>query len=757
MAKFTVDTQLFRELGQLLVGRDSTALVELIKNAYDADGTTATVHGEGLRTGMGFISVTDDGIGMTPDVFEQGFLRIASRTKTEDRRRSPKFGRKYTGRKGIGRLAAHKLSRELVVRSTPDPEVYGSQVEGVSASIDWDEIERHESLDDVGQGVRTESVTGMSRPGTTIELRRLRSAWTEGSLARFVGEVQSFEASSFLTDPLPKTVVASDLLFSSPHVRDSMKRDKGFTVMLSGDFDVSEDFWHELAERAQWIVEVRAHEGESDVQYAVCPTKSEALATAGAERRIWSYPHPDPKNGPFFTARILVRSTRRVPRSLRPFAQASNGVRIYREGFRVLPYGQRGDDWLELDADYTRRREPFELGGLQGDELEEPVEGETLYRLANSSYYGGVFLTEAGAPYLEPLINREGFVPGESFRQLRDLIRRGIDLSVRARAAAAANRPSTQRGSIESPGTGDAPRKQQPIDEGLEAAINTIKQLTERTEDLGGQGDELGDRLRDAAGSVQTARELLESSRTEKAQLRVAASVGTQFAAFIHEMTALLAQTRVIGELSSRLAADPTLSRSARGTVGVMREAIGELMQNLERQVSFLTDVVGGDAQRRRRRLPLEARIAAAAQLLSSRLDQSEQTLDIKVDPALKTPPMFSSELLGVLINVLSNAIKAAGAAGRILVRAHESDSHLVLTVANSGESVDLHDAERWFQPFESTTSEVDEVLGQGMGLGLPIVRRVLDEYGGEAAFVEPERGFATQLEILVPLRRRGK
>ena len=757
MAKFTVDTQLFRELGKLLVGRDSTALVELIKNSYDADGTTVIVHGEGLRTGKGFISVTDDGIGMTPEVFEQGFLRIASRTKIEDQRRSPKFGRKYTGRKGIGRLAAHKLSRQLVVQSTPDPEVYGLEVEGVSATIDWDEIERHESLDDVGRGVRTESIPRASKPGTTIELRRLRSAWTEGSLARFVGEVQSFEAPSFLTNPLPETVVASDLLFAEPHVRDATRRDQEFTVLLSGDFDVSEDFWHDLAERAQWIIEVRAHEGERDVQYVVCPTKAQALATAGAERRVWTYPHPDPKNGPFFTARILVRSTKRIPRSLRAFAQASSGVRIFMEGFRVLPYGQRGDDWLTLDADYTRRREPFELGGLRGDELREPVEEETLFRLANSSYYGGVFLTEAGAPHLEPLVNREGFVPGESFIQLRDLIRRGIDLSVRARAAAASNKPSPRGGGTESSGARDEPREQRPIDEGLEDALGTIERLTERTEELGEQGDELGGRLREAADSVQTARELLKSSETEKVQLRVAASVGTQFAAFIHEMTALLAQTRVIGELSGRLAADPTLSRSTREAVGVMREAIGELTHNLERQVSFLTDVVGADARRRRRRLPLEARMVAAAQLLSSRLDQREQTLDIEVDSALKTPPMFSSELLGVLINVLSNAIKAAGPEGRILVSAHESDSHLVLTVANTGESVDLHDAERWFQPFESTTSEIDEVLGQGMGLGLSIVRRVLDEYGGSAAFVEPEPGFATQLEILVPLRLRGK
>ena len=49
MARFTVDTNLFRELGELLVGRSSTALVELIKNAYDADARNAP---EGHRGGL---------------------------------------------------------------------------------------------------------------------------------------------------------------------------------------------------------------------------------------------------------------------------------------------------------------------------------------------------------------------------------------------------------------------------------------------------------------------------------------------------------------------------------------------------------------------------------------------------------------------------------------------------------------------------------------------------------------------------------
>jgi len=67
-AKFSVDTHLFRELGELLVGRESTALIELVKNAYDADATEVTVFGENLRDQRrGVIRIADDGNGMDPD------------------------------------------------------------------------------------------------------------------------------------------------------------------------------------------------------------------------------------------------------------------------------------------------------------------------------------------------------------------------------------------------------------------------------------------------------------------------------------------------------------------------------------------------------------------------------------------------------------------------------------------------------------------------------------------------------------------
>src|SRR5437764_892833 len=126
MNNFVVDTHLFRELGEHLVGRDSTALIELIKNSYDADATLVTVHGEKLgQSGRGRIIVTDNGIGMTAQVFERGFLTIASRIKEQGERRSPRFQRRFTGAKGVGRLAAHKLAHEISVTSVPAGDIYG--------------------------------------------------------------------------------------------------------------------------------------------------------------------------------------------------------------------------------------------------------------------------------------------------------------------------------------------------------------------------------------------------------------------------------------------------------------------------------------------------------------------------------------------------------------------------------------------------------------------------------------------------------
>ncbi len=115
---------------------------------------------------------------------------------------------------------------------------------------------------------------------------------------------------------------------------------------------------------------------------------------------------------------------------------------------------------------------------------------------------------------------------------------------------------------------------------------------------------------------------------------------------------------------------------------------------------------------------------------------------------------MYAAELNVVLTNVLSNAIKAAATAGAdsrlVAIRAVQSDD-LIVWLSNTGTVVELEDAERWFAPIQLSTTDVDPVLGQGLGLGLPLTRRIVEDYGGTIRFAEPDPGFSTTIEIRLP------
>ena len=112
---------------------------------------------------------------------------------------------------------------------------------------------------------------------------------------------------------------------------------------------------------------------------------------------------------------------------------------------------------------------------------------------------------------------------------------------------------------------------------------------------------------------------------------------------------------------------------------------------------------------------------------------------------------MFPAELTTIFANLLTNAVKGAWQDGDIVASAENSEGALRVRVQNTGVSVDLEDAERWFEPFQSTTQEVNPELGQGMGLGLTITRRVLDYYGVTIRFVEPDPAFSTAIEMSFP------
>ena len=772
MAKFTVDTHLFRELGELLVGRDSTALIELIKNAYDADATEVTIYGERLdNPDEGHILVIDDGVGMNAGAFEKGFLRIASRLKEQGERRSTLFQRRYTGAKGIGRLAAHKLARKLEIDSVPQFPGSDGIREALNAIIDWDKIEQYETLDELDSTdairLETKPIRENTLSGTTLLLSRLRRAWTETERTRFFGEVQSFGPPLFLREPLPRSIIEKPLLFDTPVVRDqgSDAVVSPFQVNLEGDFAAGDDYWTLVAEVATWVLEIQAVPGSDEVHFAVAPTKKTREDNPEAEEFKQSIPHPTPEEGPHFEARILVREARRGRQDQRMWATRVSGIRVYMEGFRVLPYGEQEDDWLSIDADYTRRLRQLEMLQELRLNLEATDPDEALMRLPNNNYFGAIFLTQERCPSLRVLVNREGFIPEAGFDTLVKLVRTGIDLCTRARAAEAYERRQKRRedrrqeskaimdqtGRVEADDTTDEAAETPALPNRLQEAVQFIKKARERLN----EGDTKKAEVAASAAmrEINEATELAEDLWSERSLLHVLASVGTQMAAFVHEINALLGAAQTIEYALEHLLKEGGLSREQRRILRQLLAVTTDLKRGLERQAAYLLDIETPDARRRRSRQHLGERFDAAVRLVQHQAERRGIKIDNQIPPELRSSPMFSAELTAVFANLLTNAVKAAEEDGHILASASSADDQVQIRIQNTGTAVQLDESEHWFKPFQSTTSEVNPVLGQGMGLGLTITRNLLENYGAVVKFIQPDSPFATAVEIALPSR----
>ena len=763
MPRFTVDTHLFRELGELLVGRDSTALIELIKNAYDADATDVIVYGEDLDSPEhGYIVVTDNGVGMTADQFTSGFLRVASRLKDQGDRRSVLYRRRYTGVKGIGRLAAHKLARTLDVESIR-ADLSGRSRESLHAVIDWDVIEQYETLDELDSDVVVLTVAEPREgadPGTTLILSKLRRAWSASERARFLADVQAFDPPPFLREPLPPAVLSKSPLFETPLVRDVMSdgdtEPGDFHVVLDGDFATGDEYWELVAGISTWVLEIRAEPGQHAVRFAIVPTRKTSKENPAAKEFITALPHPDPDHGPFFDARVLVREGPvEARRDQRVWASRTSGIRIYLEGFRVLPYGD--DDWLSIDADYTRRPRALEMLRGLDSEIGSADPDEGLTRLAGNNYFGAVFLTQERARTLRVLVNREGFVPDAGFDTLVKLVRTGVDLCTRVRAAAGyaqrQKRREERRVSVSEHSETEELEIEADERRTLPDLVDDSVTLIHQARSLVGEGRL--DAARQAITLVERklgdTKERVADVISEGSLLRVLASVGGQMAAFVHEIHALLATAQTVEQALERTLDDSDLTRDQRQRLRGTLAAAMDLKRALERHASYLMDVVTPDARRRRSRQRLAERFDAAVRLVQHQAERRRITIDNRIPADAKSPPMFPAELTTVFANLLTNAVKAAGTDGGVCASLTERNDQVLVRIQNTGMIVDLNDAERWFKPFESTTWEVDAVLGQGMGLGLPITRSVLANYGGTIGFVEPDGTYSTAVEVAFP------
>jgi signal transduction histidine kinase len=394
---FSVSARVAMQLGRESISSSVTAILELVKNAYDADADVVRIRFANLGTTEAMMVIEDDGEGMSADKLRDHWMVIGTANKTQVKK-SPSKGRVLTGEKGLGRLGLDRLCGRTRVQSV----TLGADA-AVELDVDWLKYEVAKSrLEEVAHplyripNVQRDPVTGETREypkGTRLILDGLKDRWDEPAIAELHGEL------SLLISP-----------FHTKHdFRVELDTGRAFTKfdgVVAPDSTVLENaYWKVIGEIDEnGVVEMRMSSRLHEMEFHPQPVPWADFAKGEGEV---------PKSGPLrFEFYFFHRGELDAPGQsltlprLTTFLKSNQGVRIYRDGFRVKPYGEPSGegDWLRLG--FRRTINP------------EGVKQKGNWKLGYNQVVGAVFLTREKNGALIDQTNREGLVMGEAFRHL---------------------------------------------------------------------------------------------------------------------------------------------------------------------------------------------------------------------------------------------------------------------------------------------------------------------------------------------------
>jgi signal transduction histidine kinase len=216
-----------------------------------------------------------------------------------------------------------------------------------------------------------------------------------------------------------------------------------------------------------------------------------------------------------------------------------------------------------------------------------------------------------------------------------------------------------------------------------------------------------------------------------------------------HESKAILHELEQATEQVHALAKkNPELSESA----GELTRRLEVLRGHLEYVQLFVQKV------RTTKEEPLSASGQVRHVLKRFKPFADEKGIDVRNEVAsdVMTPPLPVTLYSGVLLNLYTNALKAILAAQRsikapqVVIRAWNESGKHILEVADNGVGIPPEIRKRIWEPLYTTTSDIGNPLGSGMGLGLTLIKQLVTDFGGSIALVpEPPPGFTTCFRVM--------
>ncbi|MEN4642700.1 sensor histidine kinase [Pantoea agglomerans] len=404
---FDFSARVTLQLGRESISSSTVAVSELIKNAYDADAEKVNIKFYLRQNGaVSTLVIKDDGLGMNTDTLAEHWLKIGTNNKaiTEFSKNKRRI---LTGAKGLGRLGIDRLCKRMILFTKESGQDYATQL-----NVDWRRYENtNKSLSQIMhniyefdlpvQGKYGSIFSSNEEHGTYLILIGLRDVWDNEFINALSNELRLLispykSVNDFSISLKTQTqagtnerkIDSQDILSGAAwKVNSSVDKSNNVKIIFTNNLS-GEVVEHRPIPWKKWIV----NQGETPLfgplkfDFYYLPRLKESLSKVNLSAKDWS-----------------------------KFMELNRGVRIYRDDFRVRPYGEPSGkgDWLDIG--YRKAQSP---GGIsQGG-----------WRISPIQLLGAISISRNANEVLNDQANREGIVENDAFFQMRTFAIKVIEM-----------------------------------------------------------------------------------------------------------------------------------------------------------------------------------------------------------------------------------------------------------------------------------------------------------------------------------------
>lgn len=331
---FKVSSELKSILGRDLIVNDYIAILELVKNSYDAYATLVDIRFEDDR-----IVISDNGKGMSLRDIKEKWLFVgfsAKRDGTEDIKRASfrsNINRNYAGAKGIGRLSCDRLSRELTLMTKSLDSIVTEKLDVKWSSFEEDQRKEMETISIPHETLLDDNINyaGGSGHGTTLILTNLYEEWDREKILNLRKFLEK------MINPFQSSSDEFHIVITAEREQEEDQRYEDY-LRVNG----------EIRNSISAILDIKTTKIESEIRNGIIHTRLE-------DRGILMYEiEEDCKYEHLNHATVSMYYLNRAAKynfSLRMGMQPVNygSIFLFRNGIRVLPYGEPNDDSWNLD------------------------------------------------------------------------------------------------------------------------------------------------------------------------------------------------------------------------------------------------------------------------------------------------------------------------------------------------------------------------------------------------------------------------